>query len=183
MRLLTDHIARQYHAMAGATIALSAALAAGLGEACLHISESQVEDATDQATLSAAAGRLRAIRDELLALADEDGAAITAFATARGAGREPQGKERLCQMPVEMGRLAVEAGFLLQQHRSLVQRPKDDLEMALTLLSGTAHAAVLLLDSNLRIWPESDLLAQFEPELSALDALAGRLEPVARVRA
>ena len=47
---------------------------------------------------------------------------------------------------------------------------------------GRRAPSFLLLDSNLRIWPEADLLAQFEPELAALDALTGRLEPVARVR-
>jgi hypothetical protein len=182
VRQLTDHVAMQQHAMAGATIALSAALATGLGEACLRISASQVESVTDRAALTAASDRLRGIRSDLLTLADEDGAAITAFAVNRDAGGEPQGQVRLCQMPVEAGRLAVEAGLLLQRHRPLVQRPKDDLEMAITLLFGAARAAFLLLDSNLRIWPEASLVAQFEPELAALGALIARLDPVARVR-
>ena len=157
-------------------------LATGLGEACLRIAESEADRAMDRAALTAAADRLNAIRRDLLTLADEDGAAITAFAVDRDAGHEPQGQIRLCRMPVEMGRLAVEAGLLLQEQRALVQRAKDDLEMALRLLDGAARASFLLLDSNLRIWPEAALLAQFEPELAALDALTGRLEPVARVR-
>ena len=144
VRRLTDHIAGQHHAMAGATIALSAALATGLGEACLRIAEAEVAIARRiEAALTAAADRLDAIRRDLLTLADEDGAAITAFAVDRDAGHEPQGQIRLCRMPVEMGRLAVEAGLLLQeQHRALVQRAKDDLEMALRLLDGAARAVV-----------------------------------------
>jgi formiminotetrahydrofolate cyclodeaminase len=182
VRSLTDHIAGQHHAMAGATIALSAALATGLGEACLRIAESEADAAADRATLAATADRLKAIRGDLLSLADEDGAAITAFAADRDAGHEPQGQVRLCRMPVDVGRLAVEAGRLLQAQRALVQRAKDDLEMALRLLDGAARASYLLLDSNLRIWPQADLLAQFEPELAALEALIGRLAPVAHVR-
>jgi formiminotetrahydrofolate cyclodeaminase len=182
-RTMTDHIAGQRHAMAGATIALSAALACSLGEACLGIAGTEWEDAEEQAKLAWAAGRLRVIRGALLALADEDGAAITAFAQVRDAGESPRGQERLCQMPVEMGRLAVDAALILQEHRPLVRRAQDDLEMALALLHGATRASILLLDSNLRIWPEAALLARFEPELADLRGLIARITPVERVRA
>jgi len=54
--------------------------------------------------------------------------------------------------------------------------------MAITLLVGTQRAATLLLDSNMRLWPEPDLLAKYEPQLAALRAEAGRVQPVDRIR-
>jgi formiminotetrahydrofolate cyclodeaminase len=179
---LTEHIASQGHAMAGATIAASAAAACSLGEACLHINVPLLASAADSEFAERLAGQLTGIRSRLLALTDEDGAAITAFATLRAAGKTLEGQERLCQMPIEMARLSIEAACLLQEFRPLIQLAQDDLEMAITLFSGTTRAATLLLDSNMRLWPEQDLLAKFEPRLAALWADACRVRPVERVR-
>jgi formiminotetrahydrofolate cyclodeaminase len=179
---LAGHIAGQRHAMAGAAIAVSAALASSLGEACLRISALEAEDVPDRQALAVSAGRLCDIRGRLLELAEEDGAAIGELAARREAGDSLQGQERLCQMPVEMAKLAAEAALILQERRPQVERVRDDLEMALALLHGAARAAILLLDSNLRIWPEADLLARFEPEVAALITLSARLRPVSRVR-
>ncbi len=85
-------------------------------------------------------------------------------------------------MPVEMARLSIEAACLLQEFRPLIDLARDDLEMAITLLVGTQRAATLLLDSNMRLWPEPDLLAKFEPQLAALREEAGRVQPVDRIR-
>ena len=54
--------------------------------------------------------------------------------------------------------------------------------MAISLLAGAARAANLLLDSNLRIWLEPDLLAQFEPIQDALLTDIDRLSPLTRIR-
>jgi formiminotetrahydrofolate cyclodeaminase len=182
LRQFTSHIAGQGHAMAGATIAASAALACGLGEACVRISALHLEAAEQRTDALHAAEVLAAIRGQLLALADEDGAAITAFAALREAGLELAGQERLCRMPIEMGSLAAEAAALLQDFRPLVRKVQDDLEMAITLLAGATRAAGLLLDSNLRLWPEPVLLAKYEPELAGLRAQAAALHPFERVR-
>lgn len=168
--------------MAGATIAASGALACGLGEACVRISAARLETGAEQAKALSAAVRLSEIRGRFEALADEDGAAITAFAALREAGEMLQGQDRLCRMPVEMGSLAAEAANLLQEFRPLVRGVQDDMEMAITLLAGVARAAGLLLDSNLRIWPEPVLLATYEPELSSLRMAVGRVQPAERVR-
>jgi len=168
--------------MAGATIAASAALACSLGEACLRINIPLVARAADRVLAARLAGQLADIRDRLLALTDEDGAAITAFAALRAAGKTLEGQERLCQMPIEMARLAIEAACLLQEFRPIIQLAQDDLEMAITLLTGASRAATLLLDSNLRLWPALPLLARFEPELAALRGEAGRVRPVERIR-
>jgi len=182
LRQLTDHIARQGHAMAGATIAASAALACSLGEACLRINVPLLAIDADRALAERLAGQLAGIRSRLLALTDEDGAAITTFAALRAAGKTLEGQDRLCQMPVEMARLSIEAACLLQEFRPLIDLARDDLEMAITLLLGTQRAAALLLDSNMRLWPEPDLLAKFEPQLAALREDAGRVRPVDRIR-
>ena len=86
-RQLTAHIAGAGTAMAGATIAASVALACSLGEACVRLNTPVLGEV---ATVPLAE-RLAAIRGELLALTDEDGAAITAFAALRAAGKEPVG--------------------------------------------------------------------------------------------
>jgi hypothetical protein len=164
--------------MAGATIAASAALACSLGEACVRLNFPLL----GQAAAGPTAERLAALRPQLLALVDEDGAAITAFAALRAAGKTLVGQERLCRMPVEMADLAVEAAGLLQDFRPRIQVAQDDLEMAIALLDAAARAAALLLDSNLRIWPEPALLASFEPVLADLHGRVEGVRPVARIR-
>jgi formiminotetrahydrofolate cyclodeaminase len=182
VRQFTEHIAGQSHAMAGATIAASGALACGLGEACVRISSSRLEAAEEQAAAQRIAARLSEIRSQLEALVDEDGAAITGFETLRDAGAVRQAQDRLCRMPLEMGSLAAEAAALLQEFRPLVRGVQDDLEMAITLLAGAARAASLLLDSNLRLWPEAGLLAAYEPALAHLREQAESVRPVERIR-
>lgn len=178
---LTAHIASARTAMAGATIAASAALGCALGAACVRLNFELLDEVQRQAA-GDLAGRLAAIRGELEALCDEDGEAITSFALLRAAGETLRGQERLCEMPAAMARLATEAAIGLQGFRQHIQVAQDDLEIAITLLSGTLHAAILLLDSNLRIWPEPGLLARFEPVLAELRALAEGVRPVERVR-
>ena len=141
-----------------------------------------LEAAGEQAAAQRVAARLSEIRGQLEALVDEDGAAITGFETLRDAGEVRQAQDRLCRMPLEMGSLAAEAANLLQEFRPLVQGVQDDLEMAITLLTGAARAASLLLDSNLRLWPEPVLLAAYEPALAGLRARIGGLNPVERIR-
>jgi formiminotetrahydrofolate cyclodeaminase len=182
IRHFTDHIAGQGHAMAGATIAASGVLACGLGEACVRISLSHLDTAEEQDAAQSIAARLCVIRGQLQALSDEDGAAITAFAALRDAGQELAGQDRLSQMPVEMGSLTAEAASLLQGFRPLVRNVQDDLEMAITLLAGTTRAAALLLDSNLRLWPEPMLLTKYEPALIELRAQAAAIRPTESVR-
>jgi len=182
LRHFTDHIAGQGHAMAGATIAAAAALACGLGEACVRISARHLEADDDRSAARSVADRLAALRSQLQALSDEDGDAITAFAALRDAGQEMAGQERLSQLPVEMGQLTGEAASLLQDFRPLVRNVQDDTEIAITLLAGATRAATLLLDSNLRLWPEPARLAKFEPALAQLRAQAAAIRPAERVR-
>ena len=183
VRQFTEHVSTRHHAMAGATIAASAAMACSLGEVCVRISIQNQDTESGREAAEKVTERLDNIRQALLTLADEDGAAIAAFAALRDAGQELEGQELLCQLPVDMGTLAVEAATLMQDSRALVQLHQDDLEMAIRLLDGTARAASLLLDSNLRIWPQSDLVAKFEPVLARLRAQLEALQPVEQIRA
>lgn len=168
-------VSQQHHAMAGAVIATSIAQATALGLACVRISDGA---ATQQAA------RLEQIQTELLNLCNEDGNAIATFVALREAGQVLAGQQLLCRAPATMAGLAVETAVILQTFRPLAnERIKDDLEMSIRLLTGTAQAALLLLDSNLRIWPEADLLAEFEPTIAELLAQIATLSPVARIRA
>lgn len=179
--LLTAHIASARTAMAGATIAASAALACALGEACVRLNTELLDDAQRRGAEDLATW-LSDVRARLEALCDEDGEAITAFAALRAAGETLRGQERLCEMPAAMAQLATEAAIELQGFRPHIQVAQDDLEMAITLLAGALRAAILLLDSNLRIWPEPALLDRFEPVLARLRARAEDVKPVERIR-
>jgi formiminotetrahydrofolate cyclodeaminase len=167
--------------MAGATIAASAALGCGLGEACVRISASRLSEAEGREAV-ALAERLGEARARLTTLADLDGEALLAFEAAVAAKKEAEGKDRLCGMPLEIGQAAGGAAAALQAFRPHVRGVQDDLEMAITLLTGAARAASLLLDSNLRIWPDPPLLEKYEPELARLRQTIAVLRPATSVR-
>ncbi|MCG3206559.1 MAG: hypothetical protein FOGNACKC_00158 [Anaerolineae bacterium] len=180
IRQFTGHVSRQLHAMAGATIAASAAQSAALGRACMHISAENSGGAFDAASEIA---QMDQLQTDLLGWCDRDATAITEFVALREAGDELAGQQFLCHSPAEISRLALEAGQRVQAFRPLVNHQvRDDLEMALTLLAGAARAAMLLLDSNLRHWPEPALLEQFEPVIDRLLREIGALKPVQRLR-
>jgi len=54
--------------------------------------------------------------------------------------------------------------------------------MSISLLTGTAQSAMLLLDSNLRIWTQKELTDQFEPIVDELIRDVAAIEPVKRIR-
>ncbi len=181
LRSFVETVQNQHHAMAGAVIAAAAAQAAALGRACLAISRE--DQALTEPSVEAAIQRMSTTVDLLLSWADQDADAIAHFVALRNAGQELQGQRLLCRAPAQVGSLAVGAANLLQQARSWVcERVQDDLEMAISLLAGAAQAAMLLLDSNLRIWPEPDLLAEFEPLRAQLEEQIRALNPVSRIR-
>ncbi|NKQ36442.1 MAG: hypothetical protein HF973_12595 [Chloroflexi bacterium] len=174
-----EEVSRQQHAMAGAVIALSAAQAAALGQACLQISR----DRLGLADAAQPIARMAEIKASLLQWSDRDAAGIAEFVALREAGETLAGQRLLCHAPADVSRLSSEAARILQDFRpSVHERVRDDLEMSLSLLAGTAQAA-LLLDSNLRIWAEErPLLAEFEPILAELIAAIADLAPVERIR-
>lgn len=183
-RQFTAHVSSRHHAMAGATIALSAAQAVALGEACMRITRDHLGDPFARQQAGALIERVTEVKQKLLDLTDTDGSAITAFVALREAGQELAGQDMLCALPVDMGELAFQGASAMQEFRPLVvDQVHDDLEMALTLLTGATKACTLLLDSNLRIWPDPALVARYEPQRARLEAQARQLAPVARLRA
>jgi formiminotetrahydrofolate cyclodeaminase len=175
LKEFTAHVSRQKHAMAGAVIAASAAEAVALGQACLSFSQ----DAAP--TLNVPVESLDQIRLKMLTFTDRDANAIAELVAMRAAGQELQGRQLLCQLPADLCHACIQAAQILQDFRPQTdERVRDDLEMSIRLLSGTAGAAMLLLDSNLRHWP--DLAPTFEPILADLLAGLETIQPVKRIR-
>jgi formiminotetrahydrofolate cyclodeaminase len=183
VRQLIEEVSDQHHAMAGAVIAASAAQATALGEACIQISLDHQVDKLNWQDVTGRIEQMVHFKNTLIEWCDQDATAIAEFVSLREAGDELQGQRLLCDSPAEISRLCIEAATLLQEFRPLVaEQVHDDLEMTITLLAGTAQAAILLLDSNLRHWPEPGLLAEYEPLLAELIEKIGQLSPVPRIR-
>ena len=166
---IISNISSADHCQAGATIALSGALAAALARATAVVT--QVAE-TDEATAKASQVLMDAMATaaaRFQALADQDATAIGEFVKLREDGQPLQGYQLLCEGPREMAELAWQAATAMQTYRPFVgPRPHDDLEFAITLMAGAARAALQLLDSNLRIWPLPELLTQFDPAVQQL---------------
>lgn len=176
-----EHVSQQNHAMAGAVIASSAAQAVALGKACMSISINQLE--LFNPDMQYELGRLMVIQNQLTDYCDLDATAIAKFVKLRESGQELQGKEILCDLPVKVSTSAINAANILMNFRPFVnERVKDDLEMSIKLLQGTASSAMLLLDSNLRIWTDELLHRKFEPVLTELLDSISNINPVDRIR-
>jgi formiminotetrahydrofolate cyclodeaminase len=183
VRQFIEEVSDQQHAMAGAVIAASAAQATALGEACMQISLDHQVDKLNWQDVTGRIEQMVHLKNTLIEWCDQDASAIAEFVALREAGDELQGQRLLCDSPAEISRICIEAATLLQDFRPLVsEQVHDDLEMSVTLLAGTAQAAMLLLDSNLRHWPEPGLLAEYEPLLAELIEKIGQLSPVPRIR-
>lgn len=178
-----DQIALANHCQAGATIALSGALAVALGQATANGCLAERASGTAAEAMRTMQQVMTAIRERYQALAVEDGVAITQFVKLRESGQVLQGYGVLCDGPQEMAQLAIQAAEQMQIYRPFVcERTHDDLAFALVLIAGVARAATQLLDSNLRIWPLPELLAKYDPIVKALYAQLDLLQPVARIR-
>jgi len=178
-----DRIGNHDHCQAGGAIGMSGALAAALAQATANATRVEQPDAAQDATAQAMQERMGHIRAGLLHLADQDANAILAFVAMEERGEALAGYALLCRGPQQMADLAIDAAQAMQAFRPHVcARSQDDLEFALTLMAGVARAALQLLDSNLRIWPLPDLLAEFEPHVSHLLGAIDALQPVPRIR-
>lgn len=183
VRGFIEGVADRPHAMAGAVISTTAAQAVALGIACLQISGRLRGEELDPEETDRRLAQMRGIKSRLVEWSDRDARAIAEYVALREAGETLKGQQMLCAAPADICRLALEAAQTLQAFRPLVaERVQDDLEMSISLLAGIAQAAMLLLDSNLRLWPEPALLEEFEPVRVALEREIGVLRPVARIR-
>ncbi len=176
-----EQISNENHAMAGAVIATSAAEAAALGLACLKITKSRLRIESNEYEMKLE--QIGLIRDKLLEFSKKDANAIQTFVALREVGQELIGKDELCDLPYQVSNLAIQAGLILQNSRKVIdERVRDDLEISIHLLTGTARSALLLLDSNLRIWQDAALLKKFEPIFEQLLLRINDLQPVDRIR-
>ncbi len=183
IRAAVAHIGDAVHCQAGGTIALSAALAAALGQATANATLDVGATGDDAAAARVVQSHLHAVRMRFLDLADQDADAITEFARLRQQGEALRGYELLCDGPREIADHAVEATLAMQDFRAHVcERTQDDLEFAITLMANAARAAMQLLDSNLRIWPMPELFATYELHVTRLFVAVDGLRPVARLR-
>lgn len=176
---ISDH----HHALSGAVIAISAAQAAALGEACMQISLDHQVDKVDWSEVTTRIEQMVKIKESLLDWGDQDAEGLTQHLALREAGAESARLDFLCQSPAEISRLAIKAATLLQDFRPLViDQVKDDLEITINLLASTAQSAMLLLDSNLRVWPEANLIEKYDPIVTDLEQQIDQLTPVRRIR-
>ena len=183
MNELINQIAQANHCEAGATVALSGALAVALAQATANgcLTDGAAGEAAEAAR--SMQREMTAIRTRLQTLAVEDAAAITQFVKLRESGQVLAGYGVLCDGPQEMAQLAIQAAQHIQVYRAFVcERTHDDLEFALTLTVGVARTATQLLDSNMRIWPLPELLAKYDLAILALYGQIEALQPVERIR-
>ena len=173
IRQTIAEISDQHNPMTGAVIALVAAQAAALGEACMQISLDNQVDKLDWQDVTARIEQMAHIKNTLLEWCNQE---ITSKSYIQGTGVEAANQQELCDYSAEIGRFSVEAATMLQDFRSLVFEPlSNDLEMAINLLAGVAQAAVLLLDSNLYHWPDKALLQEYQPLRAEIQAQVDQL--------
>ncbi|MCS6826543.1 MAG: cyclodeaminase/cyclohydrolase family protein [Caldilinea sp.] len=178
-----ERIGEHDHCQAGGAIGLSGALAAALAQATANATRSQQPMDVQDAAAKSMQQTMKRIRQEFLRLADADADALLEFVALEERGEPLAGYALLCEGPRAMADLAVEAAQTMQSFRTHVcERSRDDLEFALTLMSGVARAAIQLLDSNLRIWPLPELLATYEPHIDRLQQALEALQPMTRIR-
>lgn len=181
VRDFNNEISFQNHAMAGAVISNAAVSAVSLGFACIRNSQRFLDE--NSTAYQSRLDQLASVQEQLLDICDKDASAIGLLVSLRNAGEEMQGQRLLCEFPARISQLSIMAAQTLQDFRSLVnERVQDDLEMSINLLAGTAQSALLLLDSNLRIWTDPVLADQFEPILEGLITDIEHLSPVKRIR-
>jgi formiminotetrahydrofolate cyclodeaminase len=184
IRQFTDEISDQHYPMTGAVVAASAAQAAALGEACMQISLDNQVDKLNWQDVTARIEQVAQIKHTLVEWVDQDAVATGEYLALQAAGDDLSGIQKiLCDGPAEVGQLAIQVAQMLQDFRPLVfEQVQDDLEIAISLLTGAARTAMLVLDSNLRLWPDQPSLREYELFRTELEVQFGDLSPVSRIR-
>ena len=164
IRQFVSEVTDQHYIMTGAVMAGSAAQAAALGETCMQISLDNQVDKLNWQDVTSRIEEMARLKDNLLEWCDQNAQTIIERTALREAGGDSGSQRFWCESAAEISRLSIEAATLLQDFRPLAfENVRDDLEITINLLTCTGRAAVLLLDSNLRIWPVSALLDEYEP--------------------
>jgi formiminotetrahydrofolate cyclodeaminase len=160
-------ISDQHHTMTGAVIAVSAAQAAALGEACMQISLDNQVDTLNWQDVTSRIEQMARLKDDLLEWSNQDGKAIIERIALRRPDSDIGSQRFWFESAAEISRLSIDAAQLLQDFRPLAFKDvQDDLEITINLLIGTAESATLLLASNLNLWPETTLCDEYEQVLA-----------------
>lgn len=160
-------ISDQHYPMTGAVIALSAAQAAALGEACMQISLDNQVDTLDWQDVTNRIEKMTRLKDNLLEWSNQTGKTIIERIALRESDGNIAGQRFWFESTAEISRLSIEAAQLLVNFKPLVfNAVQDDLEITINLLLNTAESAVLLLTSNLNIWPKSSLRKEYQQVLA-----------------
>ena len=181
IRQFVSDVSDQHHPMTGAVIAVAAAQAAALGEACMQISLDNQVDKLNWQDVTRRIERIAGVEEKLLEWGELEARATTSL-TALWKGEEGTKNQQFwCESAAEISRLAINAAILLQDFRPLAFKTvRDDLEIALAFLVSMARTALLLLDSNLQIWHNSMLHQEFEPIQVELESQINLITPVTR---
>jgi formiminotetrahydrofolate cyclodeaminase len=183
IRQFISEVSDQHYAMTGAVIAISAVQAAALGEACMQISLDNQVDRLNWQDVTTRIEQMARIKDNLLGWCEQNTKAITERIALRETEVQLSSQRFWCEGSAEVSRLSIEATTLLQNFRPLVfENVRDDLEISINLLAAIARSAKLLLDSNLRIWPNAVLLEEYEPVRAELEDQIDQLTPAIRLR-
>jgi hypothetical protein len=168
-RQIIANISDQHYAPTGAVIALAAAQAAALGEACMQISLDNQVDTLNWQDATGRIEKMARLKDNLLSWSDQTGKAVTERIALRQSSSEIGSQRFWFESAAEIGRLALDAATLLVDFRPLVfTAVADDVEITVSLLADTAHNATLLLASNFNIWPETSLREEYGAVLAEL---------------
>ena len=172
-----SNISDQHYAMTGAVIAVSAAQAAALGEACMQISLDNQVDTLNWQDVTSRIEQMARLKDNLLEWSNQDGKAISERIALREFTSDIGSQRFWFESAAEISRLALDAVRLLQDFRPLVFKDvQDDLEITINLLLGMAESATLLLTSNLNIWPGTALCDEYAEVLTEVNDQIKRLK-------
>lgn len=175
-------VSDQHYAMTGGIMALSAAQATALGEACLQISLDNQVDTLDWQDVTSRIEQMAQIKVNLLEWSDQNTRAVAERVALRQANTDAATQRFWFESTAEICRLSIDAAMLLQNFRPLVFADvRDDLEVTISLLTSAAYSAVLLLDSNLNIWPETALRGEYDEVRAELQDQIDQLSPVDRL--
>jgi hypothetical protein len=181
-RQIIDEISDQHHPMTGTVIAAQAAQAAALAEACMQISLDNQVDKLNWQDVTTRIGQMAHVKDTLLEWCNQHTSQMADYMARSKHNAELSSRQMLCDHSAEIGSLSLQAATLLQAFRPLVfEQVSDDLEMALNLLTSTAKTATLLLESNIRRWPDQ-ALKEYEPIRTNLEEGIHQLTPLNRIK-
>lgn len=166
VRQYIDAVSDQYYPMTGPVIALMAAHAAALAEACMQLSLDHQVDKLDWQDVTGRIGQMAHLKETLVEWSNQDistGRIDDALAAVNGYHLA------LCDYSTEIAKLSTQAVHLLHDFRPLTYREvAGDLDIAVFLLAGTAQAALRFLASNLAAEAASDATQKYRAVMADL---------------